>query len=125
MEVEEIKEIPSPALKKTLETLSNHGVTYLFGRWLVEGAPYVLLFDVGASYHRMNEWKADLWNIAGIPSPPNDFETNEAIVFGYLVAWFLGEVRNVQIALEEITHTPVFCSSVTHKRLSNPFHTQK
>jgi glycogen(starch) synthase len=41
----------------------------------------------------MNEWKSDLWNIAGIPSPPSDFETNEAIIFGYLVAWFLGEVR--------------------------------
>jgi len=42
---------------------------------------------------RMDEWKTDLWNLAGIPSPPNDHETNEAIVFGYIVAWFLGEVR--------------------------------
>jgi hypothetical protein len=39
----------------------------------------------------MDEWKGDLWNTAGIPSPPGDAETNEAIVFGYLVAWFLGE----------------------------------
>jgi hypothetical protein len=29
---------------------------------------------------------------AGIPSPPNDHETNETIVLWYLVAWFLGEV---------------------------------
>lgn len=41
----------------------------------------------------MDEWKGDLWNLAGIPSPPNDHETNETIVFGYMVAWFLGEVR--------------------------------
>lgn len=41
---------------------------------------------------RMDEWKTDLWNLAGIPSPPNDHETNETIVFGYIVAWFLGEV---------------------------------
>jgi glycogen(starch) synthase len=27
-----------------------------------------------------------------IPCPPGDNETNEAVVFGYLVAWFLGEV---------------------------------
>lgn len=40
----------------------------------------------------MDEWKTDLWNLAGIPSPPNDHETNETIVFGYIVAWFLGEV---------------------------------
>lgn len=41
----------------------------------------------------LDEWKGDLWNLAGIPSPPNDHETNETIVFGYMVAWFLGEVR--------------------------------
>jgi glycogen(starch) synthase len=40
----------------------------------------------------MDEWKTDLWNLAGIPAPPNDHETNETIVFGYIVAWFLGEV---------------------------------
>jgi glycogen(starch) synthase len=102
MEVEEIVDIPSEALKQTLDNLSAHGnlvfflsfsgVKFLFGRWLIEGAPLVLLFDIGASYHRMNEWKADLWNTAGIPSPSNDFETNEAIIFGYLVSWFFGEV---------------------------------
>jgi glycogen(starch) synthase len=42
--------------------------------------------------NRLDEWKGDLWTKAGIPSPPNDFEMNEAIVFGYLVTWFLGEV---------------------------------
>jgi glycogen(starch) synthase len=44
----------------------------------------------------MDEWKTDLWNLAGIPSPPNDHETNETIVFGYIVAWFLGEVSGSQ-----------------------------
>jgi glycogen(starch) synthase len=29
--------------------------------------------------------------VANIPAPENDSETNDAIVFGYLVAWFLGE----------------------------------
>ncbi|KAJ3064173.1 glycogen synthase isoform 1, partial [Quaeritorhiza haematococci] len=81
-----------PAFFKTLRNLRERGVKFLFGRWLIEGGPYVLLFDVGSSYHRMNEWKTDLWNIAGIPSPPDDVEQNEAVVFGYLVAWFLGEL---------------------------------
>lgn len=43
----------------------------------------------------MDEWKTDLWNLAGIPTPGNDHETNETIVFGYIVAWFLGEVSIV------------------------------
>ena len=45
----------------------------------------------------MDEWKADLWNLAGIPSPSNDHENNETIVFGYMVAWFLGEVSITEL----------------------------
>jgi glycogen(starch) synthase len=91
MEVEPA-EPPTACLKETLEGMKRSGLHFLFGKWLVEGSPYVLLFDVGSAFHRMNEWKADLWNIAGVPSPPDDHETNQAIVFGYLVAWFLGDV---------------------------------
>ncbi|KAI9480699.1 MAG: glycogen synthase [Benjaminiella poitrasii] len=91
MEVEAL-EPPSGIIRETLESMSSHGVRYLFGRWLVEGAPYVLLLDTGSMNHKLDEWKGDLWRTAGIPSPPNDQETNEAILFGYLVSWFLEEV---------------------------------
>jgi glycogen(starch) synthase len=92
MEVE-TQEPTDPALVATLESMRAQGVKCLYGRWLIEGAPRVLLFDTGSQYHRLDEWKSDLWNLAGIPSPPNDHETNETITFGYLVAWFLGEVN--------------------------------
>lgn len=92
MEVE-AEEPNDPHLAATLESMRAQGVKALYGRWLIEGAPHVLLFDTGSSYSRLDEWKGDLWNLAGIPSPPNDHETNETIVFGYLVAWFLGDVR--------------------------------
>jgi hypothetical protein len=72
--------------------MRDRGVGILYGRWLIEGAPRVLLMDTKTAYGFLDEWKSDLWNLASIPSPPNDDETNEAIVFGYLVAWFLGEV---------------------------------
>jgi glycogen(starch) synthase len=73
--------------------MKERGIETLYGRWLIEGAPRVLLIDTSTGYRWLDEWKADLWNVAGIPSPAGDAETNEAIVFGYLVAWFLGEVR--------------------------------
>jgi glycogen synthase len=91
MEVE-AQEPTDPHLAATLDSLRSAGVKCLYGRWLVEGAPRVLLFDTGSQYSRLDEWKGDLWNLAGIPTPPNDHETNETIVFGYIVAWFLGEV---------------------------------
>lgn len=52
----------------------------------------MLLFDIHSAGHHLNEWKADLWNIAGIPTPEHDQESSEAILLGYLVAWFLGEL---------------------------------
>ncbi|KAG0264917.1 glycogen synthase isoform 1 [Mortierella polycephala] len=90
LEVETL-EPDTPELRLTMESMKERGVKFLYGRWLIEGGPKVLLFDTGSVYHKLDEWKGDLWNVAGIPSPPNDHETNEAILFGYLVAWFLGE----------------------------------
>ena len=98
MEVE-VQEPTDPHLAATLDNMRSAGVKCLYGRWLVEGAPRVLLFDTGSQYSRLDEWKGDLWNLAGIPTPPNDHETNETIVFGYLVAWFLGEVSQVSIQI--------------------------
>ena len=72
--------------------MKARGIDLVYGRWLIEGAPRILLIDTKTGYRWLDEWKADLWNTAGIPSPPGDLETNEAVVFGYLVAWFLGEV---------------------------------
>lgn len=97
MEVEAYEPTDS-LMADTLASMRERGVKVLFGRWLIEGAPNVILFDTGSQYHKIDEWKGDLWNLAGIPSPPNDHETNEAIVFGYLVAWFLGEytARNLE-----------------------------
>jgi glycogen(starch) synthase len=91
MEVEP-EDPTDPNLSASLDAMREHGAKILYGRWLIEGAPHVLLFDTASQYSRLDEWKGDLWNLARIPSPPNDHETNEAIVFGYLVAWFLGEV---------------------------------
>jgi glycogen(starch) synthase len=90
LEVEEL-EPTSPELATTMQAMKDRGVEMVYGRWLIEGAPRVLLFDLKTAFKWLDEWKTDLWNVASIPSPPGDFETNDAVVFGYLVAWFLGE----------------------------------
>jgi len=82
----------NPHMVETIASMKERGIELVYGRWLIEGAPRVLLIDTSTGYRYLDEWKGDLWNTAGIPSPAGDHETNEAIVFGYLVAWFLGEV---------------------------------
>ena len=94
MEVETL-EPTIPELAATINSMRDRGIGVIYGRWLIEGAPRVILIDTSTGYKHLDEWKADLWSTAGIPSPPGDAETNEAVVFGYLVAWFLGEVGKV------------------------------
>ncbi|KAG7814148.1 hypothetical protein KL921_000422 [Ogataea angusta] len=90
----EVEELPvhNAALKATLDSMQSRGIRYLYGRWLIEGAPRVILFDIGSAFPYLNEWKADLWSLAGIPSPESDVETNDAVMLGYLTAWFIGEL---------------------------------
>ena len=90
VEVEALEPTSEP-LQLTISAMRARGIKILYGRWLIEGAPKVLLFDIGSAWGHLDEWKGDLWNISKIPSPPGDHETNETIIFGYLVAWFLGE----------------------------------
>ncbi|KZW03159.1 glycogen synthase [Exidia glandulosa HHB12029] len=104
MEVEPMEPTGDDALAGALQAMKDRGVKLLYGRWLVEGAPRVLLFDTGSQYSRLDEWKGDLWNLAGIPTPPHDHETNETIVFGYLVAWFLGEYVSRNLTKSVIAH---------------------
>ena len=77
----------------TIQAMNSRGIKTLYGRWLIDGAPRVLLFDTKSAYGWLNEWKGDLWATAAIPAPEADLETSEAIVFGYVIAWFLGEVN--------------------------------
>ncbi|KAJ3549356.1 hypothetical protein NMY22_g907 [Coprinellus aureogranulatus] len=103
MEVE-AEEPNDPHVAATIDSMRQQGVKILYGRWLIEGNPQVLLFDTGSVYSKLDEWKADLWNLAGIPSPPNDQETNDTIILGYLVAWFLGDYVARQLKTAVIAH---------------------
>lgn len=63
-----------------------------FGRWLIEGGPLVVLLDVGASAWALERWKGELWDTCNIGVPWYDREANDAVLFGFLTTWFLGEV---------------------------------
>ncbi|KCV73394.1 glycogen(starch) synthase [Fonticula alba] len=80
----------SPALRRTIEEMRGQGVVVHYGRWLISGYPSILLFELGPVSGRLGEWRHNWINLTKIPTPEQDTETNDAILFGYLVAWFLG-----------------------------------
>ncbi|RMZ91493.1 hypothetical protein DV736_g1269, partial [Chaetothyriales sp. CBS 134916] len=103
VEVEEL-EPPAGHFRDTINSMKERGIEMMYGRWLIEGAPRVLLINTGTGYRWLDEWKGDLWSQAGIPSPDSDHETNEAIVLGYLVAWFLGELVSRETKRAVVAH---------------------
>lgn len=63
-----------------------------FGRWLIEGSPYVILFDIGSAAWNLDRWKGDLWQTCNIGLPFHDREANDSLILGSLIAWFFKEV---------------------------------
>lgn len=81
-------------LGQAVERVRQKGYKVVCGRWLVEGNPQVILFDVGSASHKMAEFKHELYEKAGIGIPHDDQETNDVVVFGFMCADFLGEFRH-------------------------------
>lgn len=82
---------PGPIVGPAMDRLHERGMQLHFGRWLVKGYPKVLLFDYLAHLDGLDRHRQTVWDDLGIPAPPEDPETNDAIVFGAMVAEFLRE----------------------------------
>uniref|UniRef100_A0A3Q0SU37 Glycogen [starch] synthase n=1 Tax=Amphilophus citrinellus TaxID=61819 RepID=A0A3Q0SU37_AMPCI len=85
-------EPPNPAIRKAMDALIHNGCQVHFGRWLIEGSPYVVLFDIGSAAWNLDRWKGDLWETCNIGLPFHDREANDSLILGSLIAWFFKEV---------------------------------
>ncbi|CAL8076568.1 unnamed protein product [Calicophoron daubneyi] len=103
----DVMEPTNPALRLTIEALRKHDIKIIFGRWLIEGYPNVVLFDIGSSAWRIDSWKKDLWESCNIGIPVQDSECNDSVIFGALVAWFLGEFTESLTKCEPAPRPPV------------------
>ncbi|KAM6137243.1 LOW QUALITY PROTEIN: glycogen [starch] synthase, liver [Pterocles gutturalis] len=87
-------EPPHPTVKKAMDSMKSQGCQVFFGRWLIEGSPYVLLFDIGSAAWNLDRWKGEFWDVSNIGIPFHDREANDAVIFGSLTAWFLKELSS-------------------------------
>ncbi|XP_077870352.1 glycogen [starch] synthase-like [Saccoglossus kowalevskii] len=99
-EVEVMDEPEQPLLRHTIKSMRDRGIKVTFGRWLIDGYPKVVLFDIGSAAWMLDRWKTEFWELSSIGTPWHDRESNDAIIFGFLVTWFLGEFR-AQFKAEE------------------------
>uniref|UniRef100_A0AAQ5YRH8 Glycogen [starch] synthase n=1 Tax=Amphiprion ocellaris TaxID=80972 RepID=A0AAQ5YRH8_AMPOC len=85
---------PNPAIRKAMDALIHNGCQVHFGRWLIEGSPYVILFDIGSAAWNLDRWKGDLWQTCNIGLPYHDREANDSLILGSLIAWFFKELTD-------------------------------
>ncbi|XP_075711749.1 glycogen [starch] synthase, liver [Rhinoderma darwinii] len=90
----EICDPPLPALRRAMDALQSQGCQVYFGRWLIEGSPYVLLFDIGSAAWNLDRWRGEFWEACNVGIPFHDREANDALLFGSLSAWFLKELTD-------------------------------
>ena len=64
-----------------------------FGRWLIDGYPRVVLFDIGSAAWKLDQWKRELWESMGIGIPWHDRESNDTVILGFMVAQFIQKVQ--------------------------------
>ncbi|XP_034019592.1 glycogen [starch] synthase, liver isoform X1 [Thalassophryne amazonica] len=93
MQVEEC-EPPNPAVRKAMDALISNGCQVHFGRWLIDGSPSVILFDIGTAAWNLDRWKGDLWDTCNIGLPYHDREANDTLILGSLIAWFFKELTD-------------------------------
>eukprot|EP00123_Amoebidium_parasiticum_P017693 comp23949_c0_seq2/m.42368 comp23949_c0_seq2/g.42368 ORF comp23949_c0_seq2/g.42368 comp23949_c0_seq2/m.42368 type:complete len:680 (-) comp23949_c0_seq2:335-2374(-) len=82
-------ELSNPIVKAAIDELRAAGVRIVTGRWLIDGYPQVILFDLDSQRGKCDEWKYALHKDCHIDLPEADFESNNATVFGNCVYWFL------------------------------------
>ncbi|XP_004845833.1 glycogen [starch] synthase, liver isoform X4 [Heterocephalus glaber] len=92
------------AVRRAMDAMNKHGCQVRFGRWLIEGSPYVVLFDIGYSAWNLDRWKGDFWEACSVGIPHHDREANDMLIFGSLTAWFLKEVTDHADGQHVIAH---------------------
>ena len=103
MEVELCDNLPDP-YREPIERMRQRGINVVTGRWLIEGYPWLILFRLGEAANYLSDWRTELWNNCHIGIPWEDVEVNDTVLFGGLVAWFLGEFASFNPDAVAITH---------------------
>jgi len=76
-----------------IQALRDMGFRLVYGRWLIDGYPRVILFDISSAQSQVDDWKREIWKASMIGIPWSDTEANDALVFGFLSAIYIQEFR--------------------------------
>jgi hypothetical protein len=83
---------PPNYLYEILNEMKNENLSCVFGTWLVDGGPSVLLVDINCCRSRTCEIVDQLRNITSLPLEQTDAELVDSVLFGFMVFKLLDKV---------------------------------
>jgi glycogen(starch) synthase len=83
------EETPPERVRVILDRLTAAGIPSVFGRWLTNGSPSVILLDYKARYPQLGAEKYFLWKDNGISLDGADGEVDAVVAFGSCVTELL------------------------------------
>ncbi len=105
-------QVRNDIISNTVKRINKKGIIIHDAVWLITGRPRVLLFDIKASSHNIEELKFDLWAKLKVETRQGNPLIDDAISFGYLVKNFLTSLARSKSAPPIIAHFHEWQASV-------------
>ncbi|VDM61334.1 unnamed protein product [Angiostrongylus costaricensis] len=100
----EVLEPDNAAMKYALEHVRDCGFKLLYGRWLIDGYPKVILFDIGSAAWKLDQWKQEFAEAVSSSKP---------LIVGHFHEWqsaaglIMSRLWKLDISLVFTTHATV------------------
>jgi len=110
---------PEGTVRQALETLSEMGLSWHYGRWLVPGRPRVILLDYRSRFGSLGQDKYLLWKDHGISTTADDGEVNEVVAFGFTIVEFFRALTAAAPSRPVVAHFHEWMSGVAVPRIAH------
>lgn len=102
---------PSGLLNEIITEMNKESLGCVYGTWLVDGSPSVILLDTSSCRHMTHDILHQLFRSVSLPIDQSDNELMEAITFGFMVFKLLEKVPDISILKKvcgKVLHSPNF-----------------
>ncbi len=101
------------------EKLKQKGVKAYFGKWLIEGDPFVILLDFSGLMPYVNSIKKELWDFYQVDSLGASSDFDEPVVFSFAVGKLLEELNSLMPEKKMLSHFHEWLSGAAILYLKN------
>lgn len=103
---------PPNEIRSAFDALSGLGLTFHYGRWLIKGAPTVILIEFSGAFKDLNEYKHLFWEKFGLDSLNAGYDYDEPFAFS-LAAGKLIEQIIKNDSVPSVCHTHEWMTGFT------------